>query len=130
MKTQIVFLLSFLFIVSLADCSNTTNSASCRQSCKEKTNLCLLGTSDNSLPNTSNLLICEMYSHDCKSGCGGGTSSSKSSSSSRSSSSRSSGSSSRSSGSSSSSSGGGSSSSGGSSGGGSGGSSHEILGNF
>ena len=129
MKTQIVFLLSFLFIVSLADCSNTTSSASCRQSCTEKTNLCLLGTSGNSHPNTSNLLICEMYSLDCKSGCGGGTSSSKSSSSSRSSSSRSSGSSSRSSGSSSSS-GGGSSSSGGSSGGGSGGSSHEILGNF
>ncbi len=125
MKKGLIFLISVILFWGLANCSNSKTGSSCRNSCSEKTGLCILAVNGNSTPNTNNTLICEIYSIDCNSSCGStrsSSSSSKSSSSSRSSSSSSS--------SGSHSSSGGSSSSGSGSSGGSSGSSHEILGNF
>ena len=126
MKKLFGFLLVFLGFV-LVDCTSSAQISSCKRKCSDKTGLCVIALNTNGTISTNNLLICQLYSIDCDSNCGGGGSGSSSKSSS--SGSRSSSSSSGGSRSSGGSSGGGSSSSGGSSGG-SGGSSHEIFADF
>lgn len=124
MKKQFGFLLIFLGFV-LVDCTSSSQISSCKRKCSDKTGLCVIALNNNSTISTNNLLICQLYSIDCDSNCGGGGSGSSSKSSSSGSRS-SSGGGSRSSGGSSS----GGSSSGGGSSGGSGGSSHEIFADF
>ena len=125
MKFKLGLIFSLFIIFQISNCTNLESTTSCKNSCNDKQNLCLVAMIESSSNASSSFLGCEIYKSSCYSSC---TKSSSKTSNRSSSSSRSSGSS-RSSSSGSRSSGGGSgvSSGGGSSG--SGGSSHSILAN-
>ncbi|MBP9884933.1 MAG: hypothetical protein KBF93_01460 [Leptospiraceae bacterium] len=124
MKFKLGLIFSLFIIFQISNCTNLESTTSCKNSCNDKQNLCLVAMIGSSSYASSSFLGCEIYKSSCYSSC---TKSSSKTSNRSSSSSRSSGSRSSSSGSRSSGGGSGVSSGGGSSG--SGGSSHSILAN-